>query len=108
MAIDKITQCIYNVFIMNNTAVINIRTEDRLKQQVQAIAEKLGLSISAIVNAYLKQLVRTKTIRFSLFKELTGDEWENTSYLTSKRYKKLIKEARDGIRKGDFVDFNDI
>ena len=48
-----------------NTAVINIRTDLGLKSAAQKVAEELGFSISSLVNAYLKQLVKTKTVHFS-------------------------------------------
>ena len=51
---------------MRNTAVINVRTNARIKSQAQDIAEKLGLSLSAVINAYLKQLIRVKSVSFSL------------------------------------------
>lgn len=51
---------------MNNTAVINIRTDVGIKTKAQRIAEKLGLSLSAVINAYLRQFVRTKAVSFSL------------------------------------------
>jgi len=51
---------------MSNTTVINIRTDIRVKNKAQEIAQKLGLSLSAVINAYLKQFVRTKAVSFSL------------------------------------------
>jgi len=54
---------------MRNTAVINVRTNPRIKSQAQDIAEKLGLSLSAVINAYLKQLIRVKSVSFSLEEE---------------------------------------
>lgn len=52
-----------------NTAVINIRTDLSLKSAAQKVAEELGFSISSLINAYLKQLVKTKTIHFSRAEE---------------------------------------
>ena len=49
-----------------NTAVINIKTEQETKDKAQLIAKDLGLSLSSLVNAFLKQIVRTKKIEFSL------------------------------------------
>lgn len=73
---------------MNNTAIINIRTDARVKSGAQKIAEKLGLSLSAVINAYLKQLIRTKTVSFSLSEE-------PTDYLLE-----MLKESKEDIRKG--------
>lgn len=54
---------------MNNTAVINIRTEPQVKVQAQEIAADLGFSLSSLINAFLRQLIRTKSVSFSLSSE---------------------------------------
>jgi len=48
------------------TAVINIRTKPDVKKMAQEVAEELGLSLGTIINAFLKQFIRTKTIFFTL------------------------------------------
>lgn len=48
------------------TTVINIKTEKEVKKNAQKIAEDLGLSLSAVINAYLKQFVRNKEVHFSV------------------------------------------
>lgn len=45
--------------------VINIKTDLEVKNTAQELARELGLSLSAVVNAYLKQFVRTKEVYFS-------------------------------------------
>lgn len=67
--LDNNLQNIYNVNTMNNSAVINIRTDIKVKTKAREIAEKLGLSLSAVINAYLKQLIRTKSVTFKLQEE---------------------------------------
>lgn len=73
---------------MSNNTVINIRTDARIKNGAQAVAEKLGLSLSAVINAYLRQLIRTRSVSFSLSEE-------PTDYLlkTLRNSKKDIKEG---------------
>lgn len=73
---------------MSNTAVINVRTDVGVKKQAQAIAKRLGLSLSAVINAYLKQMVRTKTVAFSLTEK-------PTDYLL-----KTLKESEKDIKDG--------
>lgn len=46
--------------------VINVKTKKEVKVRAQKVANELGLSLSAIINAYLRQLARNKEIRFSL------------------------------------------
>lgn len=87
-----------------NTAVINIKTNPETKAKAQRIAEELGISLSSIVNAYLKQLIKTKTVTFS-----ARDE-EPNEYLQT-----LMRESKEDYKKGntsprfknpkDFVDY---
>ena len=53
-----------------NTAVINIKTNAKVKSQAQKIASDLGFSLSSLINGYLNQLIKTKTIHFSLTEEI--------------------------------------
>jgi len=46
--------------------LVSIKVEDNLKTQAQKVAADLGFSMSALVNAFLKQLIRQRTISFSL------------------------------------------
>lgn len=72
-----------------NTAAIIIKTDPQVKAQAQKTARDLGFSLSSIVNAFLKQFVKTKTITFS-----AADE-EPSEYLIS-----AIKKARENRKKG--------
>jgi addiction module RelB/DinJ family antitoxin len=47
-------------------SVINIKTDKEVKKSAQKAAEDLGLSLSAIVNAYLKEFIRDREVRFSM------------------------------------------
>lgn len=52
-----------------NTAVINIKTRPEVKLKAQAIAREIGVSLSSLINAYLRQFIRTKKIEFDLGEE---------------------------------------
>ena len=71
-----------------NTAIINIKTEPELKFQAQEIAKQFGVSLSGLINAYLKQLIRTKKVEFTL------EEIPNENLV------ELLKLAKDEIEKG--------
>lgn len=71
-----------------NTAVINIRTDPKTKAQAQKIARNLGFSLSSIINAFLKQFVKTKKVTFSL-------EEEPSPYLI-----KMLKKSEKDIKAG--------
>jgi len=52
-----------------NTAVINIKTDPQVKLRAQKVASDLGFSLSSLINGYLRQLNRTKTVYFSTVSE---------------------------------------
>lgn len=54
-----------------NTAVINIKVEPIVKRKAKAVAEKIGISLSSLIHAYLKQLIATKSVSFSVPEEPT-------------------------------------
>jgi len=47
------------------TTAINIKTDPKVKRNAQKLAEELGLSLSAVVTASLKQFIRTKEFSVS-------------------------------------------
>ena len=75
-----------------NTAVINIKTQPETKIKAQTIAKELGLNLSSIINAYLTQLIKTKTVAFSVSEE-------PTKYLLDmlRKSKKDIKDYFDSV-----------
>ncbi len=48
------------------TSALSIKIDPKVKRDASKVADELGFSLSAIVNASLKNLVRTKTISYSL------------------------------------------
>ncbi|MEK7611158.1 MAG: type II toxin-antitoxin system RelB/DinJ family antitoxin [Patescibacteria group bacterium] len=80
---------------MNQTAIINIKTEPQVKIRARKLADDLGLSLSGLINAYLKQVIRTKTVTFS-----ASDE-EPTEYLLQ-----MLAESRRDIKAGRVISFN--
>ncbi|MEK7635599.1 MAG: DUF6364 family protein [Patescibacteria group bacterium] len=53
--------------------VINVKTDEDVKKEAKKIAADLGLSLSAIVNAYLKQFVRNKEVYFSTVSKMSPE-----------------------------------
>ena len=48
------------------TSVLNIKIDPKVKDEAQKVADELGFTLSAIINASLKNLARSKTISFSV------------------------------------------
>ena len=67
---------------------INIKADKDVKQKAQKVAERLGMPLSTIINAYLNQFIRTKEIHFYLEGEL--------KLSVKRRLDRLQKEAMAG------------
>ena len=79
---------------------VNLKIDNDVKVQAQQRAFDLGLSLSSIVNATLKQFARTGRLEFS------------TSPTITPRLESLITEARkeykEGKTSGPFDNTNDL
>ena len=72
-----------------NTAVINIKTEPETKKLAQQVASEIGVSLSSLINAYLKELARTKKVEFNAREE-------PSAYLI-----RTIKKAEENYKRGN-------
>jgi len=77
-----------------NTAIINIKTEARIKKEAQIVASDLGLTLSGAINGFLKQLIRNKAVLFTL------DETKPSEYLLSS-----ISESKKNRKKKEYHSF---
>lgn len=71
-----------------NTAVVNVKVDPSVKKEAQKVAKELGLSLSGMINGFLKHLVRTKTVHFSLNEE-------PSEYLLQ-----ALAESKEDIKRG--------
>ena len=81
-----------------STAVINIKTDANIKTQAQKIAAEFGLSLSGILNAYLRDLIRNKQISFNLNQK---KQEEPTQYMLD-----CLQESQEDCKRGDVYSFN--
>ena len=51
--------------------VINIKTDRDVKLKAKKLAEELGLPLSVVINAYLRQFVRNKGVYFSVIPQMS-------------------------------------
>ncbi|HCC83690.1 TPA: hypothetical protein DEP96_02485 [Candidatus Uhrbacteria bacterium] len=72
------------------TATILIKTEPRLKQQAQKLAEQCGVSLSAVLSRSLQLFVDNRSITFSAEPELVPNA------KTARALRRQIIEARAG------------
>lgn len=45
--------------------ILNVKTDKDVKERAQNVAKELGLPLSTVVNAFLKQFIREKEVVFS-------------------------------------------
>ena len=76
------------------SAVINIKTNPKVKKQAQKVAADLGLTLSGAINGFLKQLIRSKTLILTLDESIPSD------YLLSS-----IKTSELERKRGDIHSF---
>lgn len=91
--VDKCVHSVYTLYVMD-TAVINIRIDQGTKKKAQKLAEDLGLSLSGMVTGLLKQVIKTKTVTFSVREEIPSD------YMI-----KALKESKEDIKAGRVMSF---
>ena len=46
--------------------LLNIKTDREVKEEAQKIARELGVPLSTVVNAYLKEFIREREVHLSL------------------------------------------
>ena len=89
----------YVYFLYMNAASIHITIESNIKTRAQKTAEELGLSLSAVMKALLRQFIRTKRLSVSLNEE-------PSAYMI-RGLKKSNKEYKSGNTSPSFADVKD-
>jgi addiction module RelB/DinJ family antitoxin len=79
-----------------NTTSLHIKIEPDIKREAQKTAEDLGLSLSAVTKALLKQFIRTKRLSVS-----THDLPE----IPNARTRRLLKQAEEDMKAGRGISF---
>jgi addiction module RelB/DinJ family antitoxin len=46
--------------------VMSVKTDKELKEKAQKIAKEMGFSLGTLVNAFLRQFVKSKTVYFTI------------------------------------------
>ncbi len=83
---------------MAKTAIINARTEKELKEDVEVILKKLGLSTTDAINIFFRQVKMRKGLPFAV--EVPNSETSKT-FMDSESGKGLVEcsDADDMFRK---------
>lgn len=78
-----------------NTAAIYVKTQPEVKAKAQKIAKNLGLSLSSLVDAWLRQFTKTKRVTFN-----AGEERPSKYLIES------LKKSEEDIKAGRILSFD--
>ena len=67
---------VYTLDIMSY-AVVTTKLDPQTKKEAQKAAEELGMPLSVVIKAFLKQFIRTKTVTFSARDEVPNEYLKN-------------------------------
>lgn len=70
-------------------SVVTTKVDPQTKKEAMKTAEELGMPLSVVIKAFLKQFIRTKSVEFSARNE------ELSEYLV-KTIKQALKDRREG------------
>jgi addiction module RelB/DinJ family antitoxin len=80
---------------MSDYAVINLKTDPELKKAATQVANRLGVSVSAVLNNELRRFATEQSVVF----EVPEVPNEQTA--------KHLAASKKQIEKGDYYDFSD-
>lgn len=80
---------------MNKSAVINLKTDPELKKLATQTANKLGISISAVLNNELRRFAAEQSVVFDV------------PEVPNERTAKQLASSKKQIAKGDYHKFGD-
>lgn len=78
-----------------NTASILIKIDPQVKAKAQKVASEMGISLTSVINRYLKHFIETRSITFAV------DEAIPTQYMID-----TLKQSEEDIRAGRVISFN--
>jgi addiction module RelB/DinJ family antitoxin len=68
-------------------AVITTKIDPQTKKQAQKTAEELGMPLSVVIKAFLKQFIKTKSVEFTARDEEPGEYLKNAIRQAEKDWK---------------------
>ena len=77
-----------------NTTSLHIQIEPVIKQQAQKTASELGLSLSSVVKALLKQFIRTKRLSVGI---------QERPEIPNEYLRKSLKQSEEDIKAGRVI-----
>jgi len=66
-----IVSFVYTLVIMKT--IVHVKTDKRIKDDAQKLASELGLSLSDVVNASLRNFLKSREVTFSAVPQMTAE-----------------------------------
>lgn len=79
-----------------NTVSILIKTDPKIKEKAQQTAEEMGISLTSVINRYLKHFIDTRSITF------TANAETPSQYMIDS-----LKESEADYKAGRAISFED-
>jgi addiction module RelB/DinJ family antitoxin len=79
-----------------NATSLHIKIEPSIKEQAQKTADELGLSLSAVVKAFLREFIRTKRLSVDA---------RSLPEIPNARTQRILKQADEDIKAGRVISF---
>lgn len=68
-------------------AVVTAKVDPQTKKEAQETAEKLGMPLSVVIKAFLKQFIRTQSVSFGVLDEEPSEYLKNAIRQAEKDWK---------------------
>ena len=93
-------RCIYTSYMAKT--VMNVKVDEEIKEKARALADELGLPLSTIVNANLREFVRSGEVTFSREPKLRLEAWKElqkavADYRQSRNVSPRFAAAKEAI-----------
>lgn len=72
---------------------MTVKTDEKLKKEAQEVAEEMGFPLGTLVNAFLRQFVRNKTVFVTLHMG-TGVAVSSINAMMEKQLEEIEKDIR--------------
>jgi addiction module RelB/DinJ family antitoxin len=83
-------------YVYMNTTSLHIKIEPDIKSEAQKTASDLGLSLSAVMKALLKQFIRTKRLSVGA---------RDMPEIPNARTRQILKQAEEDMKAGRVLSF---
>lgn len=88
---------------MEKTMTLNLRVSPTVKSEAEAVLKQLGVPMATAIDIYLRKIIMTKSIPFSI--ELPpAPQQINTDYMTTEQIHAAIIDGYHDMENGNIID----